>query len=512
MVNNKPSGKAGSIEGGMFKNIDFTSLKTIMIVAGFFRILAALFSQGYGMHDDHFLIIEASASWVDGYDYNNWLPWNKPEGSVPEGHSFTYVGLNFIFFYILKGIGLTDPKMLMVLNRLLHGLFSLLTVYFGYKITTKISTKENATIVGWFLAVLWIFPFMAVRNLVEITCMPFIMWSLWLYVKSNTNKDLILSGILMGLAVSFRYQIGVFAIGLALHLLIRKDWKPFLLFCSGVLLLFVFTQGLVDYLIWGYPFAEMLSYVLYNMDEGTRYMPNANSFMYIEVLMGIMLVPLGLAMGLGYFRSAKKYAFMFLPSLLFLLFHSFYPSKQERFILPILPVFIMLGVLGYHTLRNKKGWNKFWKISMKAFWVLNIPLLLMASVTYSKKSRVEAMYFFYENNLRPKYILTEGSGRGKTSMFPKFYSGKWDVVFANTTVLDSNVDVSHDYIIFSDLDLLESRVQFYKETFPNMERIEICDPSFADKVVKWINPVNRNEYFEIWATNTKASQTKKTSK
>ena len=98
MVNNKPSGKAGSIEGGMFKNIDFTSLKTIMIVAGFFRILAALFSQGYGMHDDHFLIIEASASWVDGYDYNNWLPWNKPEGAVPEGHSFTYVGLNFIFF------------------------------------------------------------------------------------------------------------------------------------------------------------------------------------------------------------------------------------------------------------------------------------------------------------------------------------------------------------------------------------------------------------------------------
>ena len=85
----------------MFKHIDFKSLKTILVFAFIFRMIAAIFSEGYGMHDDHFLIVEASASWVDGFDYNHWLPWSPENQGVPEGHSFTYVGLNFFFFALL---------------------------------------------------------------------------------------------------------------------------------------------------------------------------------------------------------------------------------------------------------------------------------------------------------------------------------------------------------------------------------------------------------------------------
>ena len=50
--------------------IDFNSLKTILFFGLVVRLMASIFSQGYGMHDDHFLIIEASTSWIDGYDYN----------------------------------------------------------------------------------------------------------------------------------------------------------------------------------------------------------------------------------------------------------------------------------------------------------------------------------------------------------------------------------------------------------------------------------------------------------
>ena len=51
--------------------------KWIIFSAIAIRLIAVIFSQGYGMHDDHFLIIEASSSWVAGYDYNNWLPWTE---------------------------------------------------------------------------------------------------------------------------------------------------------------------------------------------------------------------------------------------------------------------------------------------------------------------------------------------------------------------------------------------------------------------------------------------------
>mgnify|MGYP000730876582 FL=1 len=81
----------------MESSINWMKYKWIIFSAIAIRLIAVIFSQGYGMHDDHFLIIEASSSWVAGNDYNNWLPWT--EGNTgPDGHSFSYVGLNYIYF------------------------------------------------------------------------------------------------------------------------------------------------------------------------------------------------------------------------------------------------------------------------------------------------------------------------------------------------------------------------------------------------------------------------------
>jgi hypothetical protein len=268
-----------------------------------------------------------------------------------------------------------------------------------------------------------------------------------------------------------------------------------------VLLTFLITQGLVDYLIWGYPFAEMYGYLIYNLNEGTEYLPNQNFLIYIEVLIGTMLFPLGLVFGLGYFRSAKKYLILFLPSLLFLIFHSYYPGKQERFILPILPIFIMLGVMGYETLREKKIWGKLWKVSIWAFWILNAPLLLVISFSYSKMSRVESMYYFYENNVTPQRVLVEGSGDNHTSMLPMFYTGKWDFSLSYKTTLEVKDSDNYDHIIFSNSDNLEERIKTYKKRFPNMELVKKCNAGFVDQLAKKLNPNNRNEYMEVWATN-----------
>ena len=125
--------------------IDFSSYKTILVAAVFIRLIAAIFSQGYGMHDDHFLVIEASASWAHGYDYNHWLPWSPLSDGKPEGHSFTYVGLNYFYFVLMKAIGIVDPKVLMLINRLVHAAFSLLIVHFGFKITQKLGSYESTT-------------------------------------------------------------------------------------------------------------------------------------------------------------------------------------------------------------------------------------------------------------------------------------------------------------------------------------------------------------------------------
>ncbi len=44
-------------------------LTVILILAFSIRLISAVFSQGYGMHDDHFLAIETPWSWTVGEDY-----------------------------------------------------------------------------------------------------------------------------------------------------------------------------------------------------------------------------------------------------------------------------------------------------------------------------------------------------------------------------------------------------------------------------------------------------------
>ena len=95
--------------------------------------------------------------------------------------------------------------------------------------------------------------------------------------------------------------------------------------------------------------------------------------MYFYVLFGFLLFPMGILALIGYFNSAKKYLIIFLPTLLFLLFHTWFPNRQERFILTIFPLVICLSVMGIALLRERKFWNGFWKVSLVAFWILNIP-------------------------------------------------------------------------------------------------------------------------------------------
>ena len=485
----------------MFKSINFQSYKTIVFVGLFFRLLAAIFSEGYGMHDDHFLTIEASASWANHYDYNNWLPWTNGNRGVPEGHSFTYVGLNYLFFAFFKFFGLNNPSVLMIFNRIIHAFISILVVFFGIKITEKLSNRSNAIKVGWLLSLLWLMPFMSVRNLVEMVSIPFLMWGVWKLVDVKKFKSYLIGGILIGVAISFRYQIAVFSFGVAFFYLMTKNWKAFLSFSLGNVITFSLTQGVVDYFIWGYPFAEFIGYATYNMKEGTKYLPNSNYFMYFYVLFGVLLFPFGLLAGIGFFRSIRKYFFLFLPTMVFILFHTFYPNRQERFILSILPFFIILAVLGIEQLRSNAFFDRVWKFSWKAFWILNIPLLLFFTFTSTKYSRVEAMYSLYPTKKSNPAILMEGSGDASISMMPKFYANKWHASFSEKTVkdIDSMHIPKYDYIFFVGNGDLYNRVNYYKRYYPSLHLFKKCQPSVIDRVVHSINPRNVNEYIEIWA-------------
>lgn len=503
-------------------------LQFILIIALTLRLLAAFFSQGYGMHDDHFLVIEASQSWADGTDYNNWLPKNQVNPK-PEGHSFFYVGLHFLIFSFFKALGIADPAFKMLLIRLLHALFSLLVVYYGYKIAEKLSNTKIAVQVGLLLAVLWFMPFLSVRNLVEMVCVPLLFMSFWKLInapeKQKPLMQYFIAGLIMGLAFSVRFQTLLFIGGAGLVLLIQKKWKEAVLFGVGAFVSIFAIQGIIDLFVWHRPFAELTEYVVYNIEHKDGYGTN-NPLMYIELIMGALIPPIGIFIFFGFFRQWRKHVLLFLPTFIFFAFHTIFTNKQERFGFTMIPFFVILGMIGWNEFKDK---SQFWIKRTKLlkgcwifFWIINLLLLPAFTLMFSKKSRVEAIYYFYKKPV--KQLLVEDTNRYGAQMLPIFYSGQWIVMYAiskeekiDSTLFcdiaknghyfkelhDKNYFICHpeakpQYVLFIGNTGLDERVTNLKQIFPKLTFEKQAEPGLIDKVLYKLNPVNKNETIFIY--------------
>lgn len=498
------------------KSIEEHPLRTIIVLGLFFRLIAVIFSKGYGMHDDHFLIIEASQSWVDGYDYNNWLPKENSTEITPSGHSFFYTGLHFFLFWFLKIIGITGAQSKMYIVRLLHALFSLITIIYGYKITIKLSDKKSATMVGLLLAVLWFMPFLSVRNLIEVVCVPPLVYATWLLIKNEEKSKLgavFLAGLILGIAFSIRFQTILFTGGLGLALLLQKKFLKGIILGSGFLIAGGAIQGITDYFIWGVPFVEFKEYVRYNIESAGSY-GNMPWYNYLLLMGGILIPPISLFLLFGFFRSWKKYLLLFLPSFIFLAFHSYFPNKQERFILPIVPFVVILGYIGWYEFVTQ---STFWKARQNLlkycwifFWCINTIPLVIVSGAYSKRNRVEAMCYIAKKGDVTNIIIEDGN-RDDILMPPRFYLEKWISVYGITKqstaenlynavkTLDKNN--FPNYVVFMQEENIEERIKNFKTAFKNVEYEATIKPSFIDAFVHWLNPVNKNQVCFVYKIN-----------
>jgi hypothetical protein len=487
-------------------------LKLIMWLAIFTRLVAAIFSKGFGMHDDHFLVIEPAQSWVDGFDHDNWLPRNQPEESE-RAINFFYVGTVYLILSFFKTIGITQPQMAMFFMRLIHGAWSLLIVYYGYRITEKLSNQKSARLAGLLLAVLWFYPFVSVRNLVEIVCIPFLMIGVWHLVKFQDEKipikNLLLAGFIMGIGFSVRYQTILFAFGIGLIYLLTRKWREAFGFGLSYLLAIAVFQGGIDLFMWGKPFRAIISYYSYNAEHALEY-PVSPWYNYILLILGILIPPVSIYIFIGFFKSWRKYLLIFLPTLLFFAFHSYYPNKQERFILPMLPFIIMLGIIGWHKIAENASFvqkrKKLIRYGWVFFWVLNFILLPIISTTYSKRARTESMVYLsqYENIKR---IMLNSYRNYPMVMCPRSYLGQWVTEYCITGDLPKEElpdyvfnDPDHQprFILFFEEKNLDERVAEVKEMFPNIVFEKKFHPGLIDRVLHWLNPMNANQTVTIY--------------
>jgi len=501
---------------GIHKEWEEHPLRLIIILAVIMRLIAVIFSKGFGWFDDHFLIIEASQSWVDGFDYNTWLPWSEGNNG-PTGHNLFYTGLHFLLFKFLDSIGYTDPQAKMYVVRLLHAALSMMVVIIGYKVTLKLGGKKAAGISGLLLALLWLFPFLSVRNLVEFTCVPFLLWGTWILINDKKRRNPFLQGIIaglvLGLAFCMRFQSLVYIGGIGLGLLFLGRWKEAFSAGLGDLVTAFLLIGTIDIYIWGSPFAELVEYVSYNSYSYGEYIIGP-WYQYILVILGVLVPPVSLFLIFGFFhgfaKNWRKYLLIFLPVILFTVFHSYYPNKQERFILPVIPFIIIAGTSGWFAFKDKSVfWGKRKKLNQMSwgfFWVINITCLLVISTTYSKRARVESMTYL------SKYpdidnILVENSNKSSINLLPMYYLDQW-IGYKEITNMRSASETAEwyrenqfnwpDFIIFEGENNIDDRLLKVDEAFPGFEYETTISPGMIDRILFWLNPVNENQNAYIY--------------
>lgn len=486
-------------------------LVLIIWIAALTRLVAVIFAKGWGMLDDHFLVIEIAQSWVDDGNFNHWLPWDE-ENQGPRGHTFFYAGIHFLLFTLFKWTGLNDPQLKMLIVRLLHAAFSMIVVVLGYRITENFSNKRAARLAGLLLASLWIMPWVSVRNLVEVFSIPFLVAGTWLIIKPRDGKPglstFLLAGFITGIAFSVRYQTMIFAGGTGLALLFQKQIKGAISFGLGYLLSMIAFQGLVDYFIWGTPFAEFTEYVLYNLQYRYDYITGP-WYNYLLLLFALLIPPVSIFLLTGMFSQWKKHLIIFLPTFIFLAFHSYFPNKQERFILTIVPFIIILGVMGWQHWRTTVPWlnraKKFIRGSWIFFWVINIILLAFVTTMYSKRAQVETMTYL------SKYkditaVAVDNSNFGGIQMIPQFYLNQWIKIYEITRTRPIELlhrSIAYEgpeprFFIFIRDEGLDNRVDAVRKQFPDIEFETRIEPGFVDKIMHKINPHNKNNVFIIY--------------
>lgn len=486
-------------------------LTLIVWVAAILRLVSVVFAKGWGMLDDHFLVIEIAQSWVDNGNFNHWLPWDA-SNTGPSGHTFLYAGFHFVLFTFFKWIHLSDPQVKMFFVRLIHAAFSMIIVVLGYRIAEKMSDKKSAKLVGLLLAAFWFMPWLSVRNLVEIVAIPFLFISTWIIVKNDKPDSKLLiflrAGFIAGISFSIRYQTMMYAGGMGLALLFQKQIREATAFGIGYLISAFMFQGLIDYFIWGFPLAEFAEYVKYNMENRYGYL-TGDWYNYIVLLLGILLPPISIFLFTGMFKNWRKRLIILLPTLIFLAFHSYFPNKQERFILTIVPFVVLLGVMGWNEIESVSQFvkrnRKFVRGSWVFFWVLNLILLVAISTMYSKRSRVEAMTYLsrYEN---VKSILLENTNGTDIQMMPQFYLNQW-IVKHEVSLADPmdklpdftvNKETEPRFVLFFRDENLDRRVEEMKQVIPGLEFETAIQPGFVDTVMHWLNPYNKNDAIYIY--------------
>ncbi len=484
----------------------------VIAIAVALRLLATLFSQGYMASDDYFETIQVADSWQhEGiFLQDGTLRWEgKPEIGVMRSAVYNLFLLGLM--NITSAVGIDSLNTHMYFERLIHALLSLLPVIFGYRYLREETNERVATVGGVLLAAHFLMPFLAVRNLVEMVAADFLFPCLYYAttsMKRQSSSDAVLAAVLGGIAFMVRMQVALALVAIPIAMVIRRRvWRQAIIFSVATLGM-IALQGLIDVQTHGKFLGSVTNYIIGNM--GAPPTIPGPWYKYLLLILGVFVPPFSLIFfgAIFQWRLIRNHIVMWLPLMLFLVGHSVITNKQERFIIPVFPVLIVLGCVGIYYLWQNEGWYFHRRKLRQGLWVwfavVNVVLLLPFIVNFGHRGSIEPLVYLSQQPDARK-VLFDCSERRMLVPY-----GYYQYDRSNSLTVFSSVEIylalaegkllsfsPPDYIVVFSDDKLAEHEQLLTSLLGRYKLVFHGKPSLIDAALNKLNP-KYNYRYESW--------------
>src|SRR5258705_197722 len=235
-------------------------------------------------------------------------------------------------------------------------LVRVLVVYFVYRLLGRSFGRESAMLGGLLAAAFFAMPVTAVHQLEEsVAQVPLLAACWWWQTAEDRNREsgvwAALAGAALGIALILRLPLIGFVAAFVIMVLLRPVTAQRKLAFLGGLALVIVLQGYSNVLInhqWGYSFIQRLGPMLHPQRlalEAQGY-PSSPPWHYVLTLLAALIPPVSVLLLAAAVRGGRQVPLIGVATLAFLLSHSLIANKQERFLLPILPLLLILVVAG----------------------------------------------------------------------------------------------------------------------------------------------------------------------
>lgn len=272
--------------------------------------------------------------WEYVYGYRNWI--------IPGTIAGILLGSS--------AIGLDQPELYIPVVEIVFCIFSISLVYGSYSLASRL-TSNRAGIIAAFIASFWYeFVLFASKATPEVLATYTFVWSLVLAVRPPTNVTAYGFGALSALTVFLRLQYAPAVAVAGLYVLFH--WRAFWPQVGKVALAalaFVAAYGLLDYVTWGIPFATIYNILLFDLVFRVSSIFGASPLSYFVMALGISSAGLLLLLLAAILWRMRETWFPVACAMAIVLFHSFIPHKEYRFVFCAVALLWIAGAIAFSS-------------------------------------------------------------------------------------------------------------------------------------------------------------------